>query len=836
MLSFVNPSWLWLMPLAVMVPAGVWAMRRGRGGARLVAMLAQGTCLGLLILALARPVWEGKGRESVLVAVIDLGVERDRAEYRRILDEVDVRAGEMAAMNQARTRTRFVVFDGRAMELSKPGVLLEESGAASVEAMVREERRGPVPAEALQLAGSFVPEGARGGVVCFGGEVSGLGDTEAELLRLGSRGITVTQARQDVNTIPAIRVESVESPAAAAVGQTIPMSIRVTSTTGSPVEVRVNSEGRRLAVGEPVEHGREGENGNGAGDWVAMSARVPMRQAGLVNLEVEVLSAGERVTREVAVWVAGPRRVLVVGEETSRAAQALRQVMGEAAEVLESAPGGMNLDEVNLLVFTDHSVGSLNGDSAGQVREFVAQGGGLLVTGGARAFSPEGWAGSELASMLPVRFSSELETKDPSTAVVFIIDTSGSMGPRLDLAKEVARLAMRKLEAHDKMGVVEFYGAKRWAAPLQSAANRLDLERAVNRLTSGGGTEIYPAVEEAAYALRNVNTRTKHVVVLTDGGVESAPFEPLIRRMSERGQTLSTVVIGTDPSPLMEAMAEWGGGRFYRVTGRLGIPELQFRRPDKTPLPPTVETPTSFQVSPVLSALGPGEPVSQLILDGHVRLDAKPTADRLLTSSEGNSGLFQWQYGRGKVAVLASPLGTAWTRQMMGSDQGASMIATLSRNLQGREARGELIVEPILRPAGLEIAVRSSRAVDPAPVEIRLSQGGRVVRTMVADPINSVGAWNVLMGVPPVGTFKVEASLPGLELRGEAGAHVPVGPMPQSTHLSRLAGESNRLAKENAPLGNVAVVHELSGIAAGGAMLSFLVHVYFRRSSSGPKS
>ena len=46
---------------------------------------------------------------------------------------------------------------------------------------------------------------------------------------------------------------------------------------------------------------------------------------------------------------------------------------------------------------------------------------------------------------------------------------------------------------------------------------------------------ILPAIEEAYYGLQNVRTRYKHVVVLTDGGVETGAFEPLLRRMADKG-------------------------------------------------------------------------------------------------------------------------------------------------------------------------------------------------------------------------------------------------------------------------------------------------------------
>ena len=51
---------------------------------------------------------------------------------------------------------------------------------------------------------------------------------------------------------------------------------------------------------------------------------------------------------------------------------------------------------------------------------------------------------------------------------------------------------MKRLLPHDKVGIVEFYGAKRWAAPLQPASNAIELQRALNRMDAGGGTVILP--------------------------------------------------------------------------------------------------------------------------------------------------------------------------------------------------------------------------------------------------------------------------------------------------------------------------------------------------------
>src|SRR5690606_29298363 len=99
-------------------------------------------------------------------------------------------------------------------------------------------------------------------------------------------------------------------------------------------------------------------------------------------------------------------------------------------------------------------------------------------------------------------------------------------------------------------------------------------------LDAGGGTVILPAIEEAFYGLQNVDTRYKHVLVLTDGGVERGAFEPLIRRMADKGMTVSTVLVGgTLHSEFLVDIANWGKGRFYAVPNRFNLPEVLLKQP-----------------------------------------------------------------------------------------------------------------------------------------------------------------------------------------------------------------------------------------------------------------
>ncbi len=288
------------------------------------------------------------------------------------------------------------------------------------------------------------------------------------------------------------------------------------------------------------------------------------------------------------------------------------------------------------------------------LRRAVLDGTGLVLAGAARSFGPGGYDDSQLAPLLPVRMPQQAESIDPSTTLVLIFDTSGSMrGERIDLAKEVARMAVSHLRPQDKVGVVEFYGGRRWAAPIQSAANLSVIHRTLDRLTAGGGTVLYPAVEEAAFALRNVHTRTKNVFVISDGGRGGRPVRHA-RAADGRGRR------GRDDRQGRHRRQPQPDGR-HRPLGP--GPVLRGGRPVR---PAGRDAQAAAAVAPV-----PGRPhgvrpcrrrrpargrsvaddadARRLGARPRVRPHpvAKPTADVLLRTAGGDPLLARWRYGAG---------------------------------------------------------------------------------------------------------------------------------------------------------------------------------------------
>ena len=740
---FVHPHILWLLVLAPAVAllppaarAGGWSLRS------VMAAIFRGLAVAAAVVALARPAIGWRQAPPHRVDVIDVS-DSVSAEGIARLD---------AVRNDA---DRLVVFGTRALHVEKN----DQRSADQLRADAG--RGGSNLADALRLAGSLTSAG--GEIRLHSDGLQSEGDALAEVWRLGSRGIRVrTEVASPATTRPVL-IESVLMPAASPIGSAVSLSVAYAVPRPSRVRFDVrDADGATFAS----------ITGDAAGSDV-LELPVPIRRPG-VNRFTVMASTGTGDAHATSVTYATPPiRVGVIETHADhRAATALRQLLGAAAEVRSlDAAAVMDAD---LLVVADVAADSLPDAAQQALLDAVRLGRGLLVTGGTQSLGPGGYAGTALAEILPVSMPQDLEKMDPSTTLVIIIDTSGSMGgPRISLAKEIARLSLRRLQPHDKVGIVEFYGSKRWAAPIQPASNSMDLNRALNRLTAGGGTVILPAMEEAFYALKNVNTRTRHVLVLTDGGVESGAFEPLVRKMSDNGMTVSTILVGPGGhSAFLSNLAQWGRGRFYHAPDRFNLPEILLKQTQTQLMPPIVERPVAIRFNPSDALVGRIDFAAAPPVGGYVRTSPRRGADVPLSVGAGDPLLAHWRFGRGRVAVLTTALGSTWTADLANWPQTATLMSNLCRHLASRPD-DELRIATSLRPAGLEIDLSwpGGSSSPSLRIEVR-DESDRVVRQAVAQPV-AAARWNVLMANLPPGVLRIAATAIDADAAGSAAVFIP---------------------------------------------------------------
>lgn len=304
-------------------------------------------------------------------------------------------------------------------------------------------------------------------------------------------------------------------------------------------------------------------------------------------------------------------------------------------------------------------------------------GGGLVMIGGPDSFGAGGWANSPVEAILPVSCQLPAQTVLPAGALVIVMDRSGSMGEgvqgspytKQEIANEAAVLALTSLYPQDLVGVVAFDHQASWiVGSVDQLVPNNDPKRIAQLIRSiqpGGGTNIYPGLEQAYLALARLSPEdaaVRHIILLTDGQSQEGPYFQLIGKMVQAGITLSTVGVGNDVNhELLEQLAKMAGGAYHPVSDPKKLPQIFIREAR------TVRRNLIKEVPFVPRLLASGSPVTAGLsgvpeLRGLV-VTAPKNDPRLFMPMLGPDGepLFaHWQVGLGRAAAFTSDATNRW--------------------------------------------------------------------------------------------------------------------------------------------------------------------------------
>lgn len=310
-------------------------------------------------------------------------------------------------------------------------------------------------------------------------------------------------------------------------------------------------------------------------------------------------------------------------------------------------------------------------------------GGGVIATGGENAYALGGYQNTPLETILPVEMQLKTDNQMPNLGMVLVIDRSGSMSsndyglPRIEMAKEAALRSLNTLNETDQLGVVKFDDKASWAVELQPVAgNQEQIQTGIASIQAGGGTSILPALKEAYTKLKDVNTKSKHIILLTDGQAERTGYDSVINSMKQNGITLSTVAVGTDADvSLLQNLARYGGGRFYLVDEFTDLPQIFAKETflaGKEYINNRTFYPKQQDSSPILSSID-----SITELDGYIATVPKARADVLLVSDTDDPVLAAWQYGLGRTVAWTSDMNGQWSNEWLVSEQGQDIFRNM---------------------------------------------------------------------------------------------------------------------------------------------------------------
>jgi len=153
--------------------------------------------------------------------------------------------------------------------------------------------------------------------------------------------------------------------------------------------------------------------------------------------------------------------------------------------------------------------------------------------------------------------------------VIFVIDTSGSMGgTSIRQARAALLLALERLQTGDTFNVIQFNSRTDSLFDRPEAVNPQTLRSArayIQRLQAGGGTVMLPALEQSLLQSTKDHD-VRQVIFLTDGSVgnEDALFDTIRRHIGDT--RLFTVGIGSAPNAhFMRRASRFGRGTYTYI-------------------------------------------------------------------------------------------------------------------------------------------------------------------------------------------------------------------------------------------------------------------------------
>lgn len=414
-----------------------------------------------------------------------------------------------------------------------------------------------------------------------------------------------------------------------------------------------------------------------------------MPVSALVEVDYAQPLADDRMTGELPISEHQP--ILVIGDPAL--AELLRS---SGVPVHEGGPGDVQAP-LNWSAIVIR--GAANLFTAGQhelLFDYVAGGGGLMMTGGPDSFGFGGWFRTPVETALPVSTDLRTEVEIPLVAMIMIVDTSQSMSAgnpnRLELAKEGAIAVVDLAFEQDLLGLISFSDTHDWAFQLRPATERgkREMLAAILGLSTQGGTILGPAYDEAITVLEAEPAAIKHIIVLSDGrlydgrgpfSTNAADFGELARRGEQAGITTSTIAIGADADfQQLQAIAEAGDGRYYEALDVSTLPRIF----TSEALVATRSLLREETFSPeanahMLSSMSGPQPS----VEAYVATTSRPEAEVLLGGLEDEPLFSVMRHGLGRSAALTTDL-NAWAPALAADGAFSSSLLRVLRWLQLR--------------------------------------------------------------------------------------------------------------------------------------------------------
>lgn len=331
---------------------------------------------------------------------------------------------------------------------------------------------------------------------------------------------------------------------------------------------------------------------------------------------------------------------------------------------------------------------------------------GLFVIGGDKAFGLGSYKARGLESILPVEDKVTGPRPQSDTAVVVVLDTSGSMSDdseglsKVALAKGGVKAILEGLNERDWFGLLAFSDTYEWVQPLGPFSKGEKFVGDFSSLGARGGTLIKPSLVKAYEALKaGPEKKKKHILLVTDGWGEQGQYGDFILALKNESITLSAVGVGKEAEDeFLSTLCKEAGGSYYPVKTYEDLPQIMLR--DVYKHGKTILQSGNFSV----------ESGTENVY-AYVATTLKDDAEPIWRLGSYDPLLAKGRFGMGTVLVLTTAMDKGWSGTLFSKGRSEELVSAL-RNirsdiknevLQGRKRANVLTLSWIGNPHRLAI-------------------------------------------------------------------------------------------------------------------------------------
>ncbi|KQC16142.1 MAG: hypothetical protein APR56_09605 [Methanosaeta sp. SDB] len=408
------------------------------------------------------------------------------------------------------------------------------------------------------------------------------------------------------------------------------------------------------------------------------------------------------------------------------------------------------------------------GPELASLKEYVRNGGGLVVVGGEDAFDYGDYRNSTLEDVLPVKSVPSIFEGGKTTVV--IMDISGSTRREmsiggatfLDYEKALAIEILRSPEFRDDRVALVVFGTEAFVVftPTPIAGKEIMIQDRISSLSPQVGAQEETQLNVGlalAWDLLNASSSEGEVIVISDGRIREYPevFEDSMRMIQDMDAKVHLVEVKSfeDSPGGFRDLAARSGAEYHSAVYPSSVAIRAETRQGELELPEEEEIPASGY------ALMIADPKHYITSDLSLSANAtgfndvtpKSGGQRLVVMLDGKPILTSWRYGLGRVSAFTTDNGAAWAPEVYSARNSALISRTVNWAVgDPRPESGRIDAEDGWLGTPLKITIMS-----PTPPKIGSGQVEKVGENRYLAIVNperqgiySVGDYGIAVNYP----------------------------------------------------------------------------------------